>query len=49
MGKDKHLVEILIVRLATEKELAGNEEQVMGMRLEEPSLPLAFGPAWALY
>lgn len=32
------------MRLATQKELPGNE-QAMGMRLEEPSLPLAFGPA----
>lgn len=38
------MVEILRVKLAAEKKLA-DSEQVMGMRLEEPPLPLAFGLA----
>lgn len=39
------MVEILIARQAAQKEMADNEEQAMGMRLEGPSLTLAFGPA----
>lgn len=39
------MVEILIARQAAQKELPGIEEQAMGMRLEEPPLSLAFGPA----